>query len=106
MASALQNASRLDTVSEEEMERAKEYYVDREANDLIKSDISGVFLEMNGDEAKVLHTLMTGSLLDLALLQTTFRERIMHEARALALRSWEETEKAFAVRRIQDGRCE
>jgi hypothetical protein len=105
MASPLQHKSRLDPVTDEELEEAKHYFVTRNAADIIAKDPAYLFLELNGDEAKYILPLMNGSILDLIELQDKFRVRMWHEAMAWAERKWS-LEAPYAIMRIQDERCD
>ena len=93
-------------VSDAEMIEAKDEFIANESEKLLKDNLTDLFLELNSDGAKVLHILMTGSILNLAELQFRFRNRMHHEARVMASRLWTQTEAAMAADRIKDGRRE
>jgi hypothetical protein len=104
MASPLQNKSRTDPVSGDELETAKEAFIVERTSELLEKYTLDVFLELNGGEGEYLRKLMTGSILELIVLQDKFRIRMQHEALALAERQWTPSMEAFASLGIQDGR--
>jgi hypothetical protein len=106
MTCAALNRARLAPVSDDELLEAKDAFVSEQAEQLLKTDLIGLFAGLNGDEAEILHKLMTGSMLDLVELQARFRDRMQHEARTVAALAWTASEAARAAMRIQDGRGE
>lgn len=106
MTSAVMHQARVAPVSDNELLGAKNDFVEAEAAKLLKTDLLGLFAELDADGAEILHRLHSGSLLDLLELQQRFRDRMKHEARAVAARSWTASEAARAAMAIQDGRCE
>lgn len=94
------------SVSSLEILNAREDFVKTEADKLIKSDLTGLFAMLNGEEEQMLQTLYRGSMCDLVYLVETFRARMNHEARGAALRAWTPTEETRAILAMLDGRME